>query len=413
MMVLVGAMPPLFHVGLLLILSYLGGQVARVFKAPKVMGYLVMGMLLSPSVLGVLHERQVKEEFVVITYLALFIIAFSIGGSLEISKLKRLGKHILWITFTQAFGAFFLTTTALSAYFLFFHCRGDPWGCFWTVSFPPALVIGAICAATAPAATLAIVHEYRAKGPLTTTLLGVVALDDGLTIFLFAFAMAMAQSFIHLEALTFQSFFLAPALSLLVSLCIGGLMGIGIRALCRHVRTREALLGVMLGSIFLTGGLAETLHAHALLTNMMMGFVVVNYVRHHDDLFMVVEGIEEPLFGMFFALAGAHLDLTRFQSAGMLALVITLGRFAGKLMGSRVGARMSGAPEAVRKYLGPALLPTAGVTVGLVLEAGGAFGRSRLSEIMVNGVLGSVILNECLTPFLVRYSLKKSGEASA
>jgi len=147
-----------------------------------------------------------------------------------------------------------------------------------------------------------------------------------------------------------------------------------------------------------------------LLGNMMFGFVVANFVEHHEDLFAVVEGVEEPIFGMFFTLAGAHLDLQVIQTAGWLALLITLGRFSGKLLGTYVGAQISGAPEPVKKYLGLALLPAAGVTVGLVMEAKGIFGVSSFSEVMVNGVLGSVIINELFTPFLVRFSLCKAGE---
>jgi len=170
------------------------------------------------------------------------------------------------------------------------------------------------------------------------------------------------------------------------------------------------MLGVIVGAIFLTGGLCNSLEASLLLSNMMLGFVVTNFVVHHEDLFEVVEGIEEPIFGMFFTLAGAHLDLGVMQTAGWLALLITFGRFSGKFLGSRLGAQLSHAPQVVKKYLGLALLPTAGVTVGLVLEAKEIFGPTQLSEMMVNAVLGSVIINEILTPFFVRFSLIKAGE---
>ncbi len=161
----------------------------------------------------------------------------------------------------------------------------------------------------------------------------------------------------------------------------------------------------------MTSGLALSLEASPLLANMMLGFVVANFVDHHEDLFMVVERIEEPIFGMFFTLAGAHLDLGLMQTAGWLALLITLTRFGGKLLGTRLGARISRAPQVVKKYLGLALLPAAGVTVGLVLEAKEILGPTYLSELMVNAVLGSVIINELLAPFFVRFSLIKAGEA--
>ena len=402
---------PLVYIGLLLVLSYAGGKVANYFKAPRVTGYLVIGMLLSPSLLGLFHESLIKEELTIITDIALSIIAFSIGGSLSLIKLKKLGKHIFWITFTQAFGAFISTTLMLSLFFYFIHSLGAIQSSFWTLYFPMAFVIGAISAATAPAAIMAIVHEYRAKGPFTTILLGVIALDDALTILFAAFAFSMAYVFVNQEAVALTSFLFSPVFSICLSLSIGGVLGMCLRKLIGFVLRKEAMLGVIVGTILLAGGLAISLKASHLLANMMLGFVVVNFVKHREDLFAVVESIEEPIFGMFFTLAGAHVDLKVMQTAGLIALVIVLGRFTGKLLGSRFGAQISRAPEAVKKYLGMALLPKAGVTVGLVLAAGEIFGDTYLSEIMVNAVLGSVIINELMAPFFVRFALRRAGEA--
>ena len=401
----------LVYIGLLLLLSYAGGKAANYFKAPRVTGYLVIGMLLSPSLLGLFHESLIKEELTIITDIALSIIAFSIGGSLSLIKLKKLGKHIFWITFTQAFGAFISTTLMLSLFFYFIHSLGAIQSSFWTLYFPMAFVIGAISAATAPAAIMAIVHEYRAKGPFTTILLGVIALDDALTILFAAFAFSMAYVFVNQEAVSLTSFLFSPVFSICLSLSIGGVLGMCLRKLIGFVMRKEAMLGVIVGTIFFAGGLAISLKASPLLANMMLGFVVVNFVKHHEDLFAVVESIEEPIFGMFFTLAGAHMDFKVMQTAGLIALIITLGRFSGKLLGSRLGSQISHAPREVKKYLGFALLPTAGVTLGLVLEAGAVFGDTYLSEIMVNAVLGSVIINELMTPFFVRYSLRRAGEA--
>ena len=401
---------PLVYIGLLLILSYAGGKIANYLKAPRVSGYLVLGMLLSPSVLGIYHERLVQEELALVTDMTLAIIAFSIGGSLALAKLKRLGNHIVWITLCQALGAFVLAVAILALFFALTIGSQDNSSSYWSSYFPMALVIGAICAATAPAAILAIVQEYRSQGPFTTILLGVVALDDALTILFYACASAVAFGLVTQQGVTWQNFLLFPGLSILSSLCIGGTVGVGIRRLIRFVSRREAMLGVMVGSIFLTSGLAISLKGSPLLANMMLGFVVINLVGHHEDLFAVVESIEEPLFGMFFTLAGAHLDFRVMKTAGWLALLITLGRFAGKLLGSRLGARISRAPKVVKQYFGLALLPTAGVTVGLALEAKAIFEPHRLSDVMVNAVLGSVVINELLTPFLVRFSLMKAGE---
>ena len=403
---------PLFFLGLLLLLSHVGGKVANYLKAPRVTGYLVVGVLLSPSVLGLFHEKLVKEDLTLVTDIALSIIAFSIGGALGWAKLKRLGKQILWITLAEASGAFLVVTAILSLAFFLLHGFTPLAPSFLTVYLPMALMIGALSSATAPAATLAIIHEYKAKGSLTAILLGVVALDDALAIFFFAFAGAIAHSLVNHEAITWLSVLVSPVLSILVSLAIGGTFGMSLRKLIRFVPRKNAMFGVMVGTIFLVGGLAISLKASSLLANMMLGFVVANFVEHHEDLFSVVESIEEPIFGMFFTLAGAHLDFRVIGAAGGLALLIILGRFVGKLLGCRLGARISQAPQVVQKYLGFAILPQAGVAVGLVLAAKEVFGPTYQAEVMVNAVLGAVIINELLTPFSVRFALFKAGEAT-
>ncbi len=399
---------PLFHIGLLLLCGYVGGKVANYVRAPRVSGYLVAGMLLSPSILGIFHEELVKDDLTIITDMALGIIAFSIGGTLELVRLQRLGKHIFWITLVQAIAAFFLATAVIATFFPMIH--GSEFS-FRGVYLPMAIVIGAISAATAPAATLAIIHEYKAKGPLTTILLGVVTLDDGLTILFYAFAVTLARSFITQDPLSWQSMVIVPSLHIAIALALGGAVGVCIRMLIRFIPRREALLGVMVGCIFLTSGLALSLKSSPLLANMVLGFMVVNFVRHGEDLFGVVESIEESIFMMFFTLAGAHLDLAVMQTAGWLAVLLTVGRFSGKLLGTCLGAHISHAPETVKRYLGLGLLPTAGVAIGLVLMAKDLFESPLISEVMVSAVLGSVIINELLSPLLVRYALVKSGEA--
>jgi Kef-type K+ transport system membrane component KefB len=399
---------PLLHIGLLLLCGYVGGKIANLMKAPRVSGYIVAGVLLSPSFVGVFHEELVKEDLVIITDMALGIIAFSIGGTLELTRLKRLGKQIFWITLIQAIAAFFLSTAVIVTFFPMIH--GSEFS-FRGVYLPMAIVIGAISAATAPAATLAIIHEYKAKGLLTTVLLGVVTLDDGLTILFYAFAITIARSLITQDPISWQSMVIIPSLHIVTALALGGVIGLCLRKLIRFIPRKEAMLGVMVGCIFLTSGLALSLKSSPLLANMVLGVMVVNFVRHGEDLFGVVESIEESIFMMFFTLAGAHLDLSVIQTAGWLALLIAGGRFSGKLIGTWLGANISHAPRAVKKYLGFGLLPKAGVTVGLVLIAKDLFGASEMAEIMVSAVLGSVIINELLSPFLVRYALVKSGEA--
>lgn len=366
-------------------------------------------MILSPSVLGIFHRHLVEDQLAIITDIALGIIAFSIGGSLDLLKVRKLGKLIFWITIFQGTGAFLLVTGAIvvSRSLLFGHSQFLP-----SHFLAMALVVGALSAATAPAATLSIIREYRAKGPMTTILLGVVTLDDALTILFFSFSIAVAGGLMAQSPLSAADILLGPTKEIVIALMAGGAMGVFLKLMAPVITRRSAMLGVVLGAIFLTGGLAATFHSSALLANMILGFFVVNFVRQSEDLFTVIDGVEESIFAMFFVLAGAHLDLGTMSTAGWLAGFIVIGRFSGKFFGARMGAWISGAPVTVRKYLGFGLLPKAGVTVGLVLMARELMGASELTDLMVNAVLASVIINELMSPLLVRYAIVKSGEAN-
>lgn len=403
---------PLVQIGLLLLFGYLGGRIANYFKFPRVSGYIVIGVLLSPSVSGLFHEELVRKDLAIITDIALGIIAYSIGGSLELKSLKKLYSSILWINFTQAFAVFFLVTALVSLVSPLFIGPGNSPDSFWQSYFPMALVIGAVSVATAPAAVLAIVHEYRAKGTLTTTLLGVVALDDATAIAFFTLAMSVAQSLIVLEAVSWQDIIVTPLLQISLSLLLGIIPGVILIKTARFLKKPEAMLGVLIGFIFLTSGMAISFEVSPLIANMVFGFMVVNYVEHSLDLFRVVENIEELIFSMFFTLAGAHINVQVLASGGLLACLIVFSRFTGKLLGVRIGGYISHAPQVVKRYLPLALLPKAGVTVGLILLAKDIFGASLLSIIMVNGVLASVIINELIAPPLMRYALFKAEETN-
>ena len=178
---------PLAALGMLFMCGYFGGRFANRLKLPRITGYIIIGILLSPSLTGILPRELVAERFSIITDIALAVIAYFVGGSLNISKIRLLGKNIFWINLTQALGAFFLTIlliAILSPYIVKLNTHAS----FLQIYLPLALILGAVAVATDPATVLAVVHEHKAKGPLTTTLLGVVALDDGMAIILYALA---------------------------------------------------------------------------------------------------------------------------------------------------------------------------------------------------------------------------------
>lgn len=392
--------------GIIVVAGFLGSLAAEKLKLPRITGYIVIGVLLSPSLLNIIDAETVGN-LDIITNIALGFIAYLIGGSLKMESLRGLGRSITWITFLQSLGAWLLVTLVLA---LLGHLI-IPSETFWQWYFPLAFIIGAIACATAPAATMAIISEYKAKGPFTTTLLAVVALDDAIAVIAFAIALGICQPLVGgVNAPSFYQMLGIPFLHIVESAAIGIVFGIALMYISRLVRTREFLLVVVFGVIMLCAGLTSYLGVSSILASMVVGFIIVNKVKR-EEMLLVVEEVEDVLFAMFFVLAGLHFDLSVLKVAGILALLIVLTRCMGKYFGARLGARISHAPDNVKKYLGFALLPKAGVTIGLVLLAALEF--PTFGTVMLNAVLASTIINELVAPPLTKYALFKAGEARA
>jgi len=395
-------------IGIMIIVGFFGGAIAKRFKFPRITGYIIIGILLSPSLLNIIPAAAIKN-LDIITDIALGIIAFLIGGSLRLEPLRKLERSIAWITPFQSLGAWLVVTLLLA--FLSPLILTIPNATFSQTYFPMAFILGAISCATAPAAIIAVINGYRAKGPLTTTLLAVVALDDAIAVIAFAIALGICQPLvIGAAGISLYQVLGVPFLHIAAAVAIGILSGFALINIAKLVRTRELLLVVVFGMIMLCIGVTNLLGISAILANMVAGFVVVNKAKE-NEVFLAVEGIEDVIFAMFFVLAGLHFDLGVIKAAGILALLIVLGRFSGKYLGVRVGATISHASGTVKKYLGLALLPKAGVTIGLALLAKSAF--PAFGAIMMNAVLASVIINELLAPPLVKYAIFKAGEAGS
>lgn len=403
-----GSAHPLLYLGILILSGYAGGKAAHALNLPRISGYILAGMLLSPSLTGVLSANVLEHDLALITDIALGIIAFSIGGALEFGKLRKLGHTIIVITIVQAFIVAFLV--GISVIFLFPHLPGAGIEQGSTL-VAVGILLGAICAATAPAAVLGVVHEYKAKGPMTTVLLGIVTLDDGITLVLFSMAAGIAGSLGGKGVSLVQAGLVEPGKEIMIALLVGSAAGLLLKLMVPVTKRRGALLGLILGTIFVTSGIALTLHVSSLLACMMLGLVLVNTMNRPEPWFEVVEKVEEPLFAMFFVLAGAHLNFGAMAAAGTLAAVILTTRTIGKLGGSYLGGVISAAPTIVKKYLPLGLLPQAGVSIGLVLVAQEYVSDLSAARIMVNAILASVVINELISPLLVKTALIRSGEA--
>lgn len=390
--------------GLVLLLGLSGGLISRRLGFPSITGYLVVGIVIGPAVTGAVPE-DILSSLEPITGIALAVIAYLIGSSLHTSSLRAMGRSISWITLMQAFGALFAVTVVLTLVLALVV----PGHTFIEFYLPLALLLGAASTTTAPAAVLAIIREYKSKGPLTSILLAVVALDDALAVILFSIAVAVSGVLVGTAAIVSpSSAVVSPVLHLLGAVGLGAFCAGLMLLLVRLVHSRELVLVLVLGAVVICYGVAETVGASGVIAGMTLGLIVGNR-RGTGQLVGSVEEVQAVLFTMFFVLAGMHFDPGALAAAGPLAVVLVVTRGIGKYMGARLGAVIGKAPAGVGANLGLALLPQAGVAIGLILSAASSF--PDLASVMVSATLASVIINEVITPPLAKKALVRAGEA--
>lgn len=393
----------ILSVGVLILSGFLGSRAIGIIKLPSVTGYLLVGLLLGPSVTNIVTSETVDELSKIFTPVILGVVAYMIGGNLPLSTLKGLKRNILIITIFEGGAAWLfalLLVTFVSPILL------PDLALDFKTSLTMGIVIGSISLATAPAVTMAIIEELKVRGPLPTTLLGVVALDDALAIIAFAISIGVGASILGSDVSTSPiQLVTKEILSIFISIVMGVALGYALVLVGRLTRNRQELLVLVLGTIIISSEISSIFNLFPLLTNMALGFTVVNISKQSEDNVGILSNIQEVMFSLFFSLAGAHLDLRVIESAGILALLIVLGRSGGKFVGAWVGATVSGAPQVVRKYLGFTLMPKAGVTVGLSLLVMETPELEPISTLVVTGVLASTLINELFTPPLSKFAL--------
>ena len=394
------------NVVLLFGLIVLGGAFgARLFQRlhiPQVVGCIVVGILLG-EVLGVItsHTIETLEPFMMF---ALGIIGFMIGAELRGEVFRKYGRQFFIILFSQGMGAFVLATIG-----------GSVVAWFITGSVPESiavgLVLGAIASATAPAATVNVLWEYKTKGALTTSVLAIVALDDALALLLYRGAATGAKALIG----TGQGSVLGTTLILLGeiagAIALGVLAGVLLYFLLKFVKADDKVLDFALASLLLVVGVSIIPGIDPILPAMTLGITVANLMpRQSKATFELVEKFAPPIYISFFVLAGAHMEFGKITSwMVVMILVYVLCRAAGKIAGSWFGGKWSQAPAVVRKYLGICLLPQAGVAIGLAILASQQFG-SELGHTIVIVVMTGTFLMEIFGPMLVKAGVKRAGE---
>jgi len=387
----------LLTVALAVLLGTVGARLFKRLKIPQVVAYILIGLALGGSGLGIIDEATI-DGLTPLSLLALGIIGFKIGGELRLSVFRQHGKKAFVILLAEGFGAFAVVTVLVGLV---------------TGNWALGLVLGAIASATAPAATVNVIWEYRALGVLTTMILAIVALDDGLALMLFGLASSIAKVIAGEGRFSLLRAVGRPLLEILGSFALGSVVAVAFKFIFRHVREKELLMAFALGGILLLVGAAQALHLDLILAAMVFGAVFTNIAgKGGEEVFDSVQRFAPPIYVLFFVLVGSHLRLGHLTwGLGLVALLYVLGRTAGKVAGVWLGARLTRAAPVVRKYLGFGLLAQAGVAIGLAILSSHTFAdHPEIATAVVAVVTTTTFLLEILGPPGVRFAISRAGE---
>lgn len=424
----------LLKVAIVLIVGFVGGQVARKLKLPNVSGYLLFGLLLGPS-LGLIipgYEGLItssdQNALRFISEIALAFIAFSIGSEFNIQSVKKMGKEVNVITLMEVTGAIMLV-------FLFMLVVPKPasfnndhgittYNPFTKPNIAFAMILASMSAATAPAATLMVVRQYRAYGPVTKKILPITAMDDIYGIVVFGFFISFAQILVPSgEQLPLWLMISKPFIEVFGSLIIGALIGYPLALLAKKFdRERDDIQVLAITAVLLSVGFISFLNSEkvlgqyqisfsALLSNIITGAMIANLTRRPIRTFNAVNDFTTPFYVMFFTLAGAGLDLAIIKQEWLIALISViymLGRGFGKYLGTYLGATMMKSEESVRKYLGLGLLPQGGVLIGLLVIVSQTM--KSMYPLISTIIMLSILVYETSGPIFAKIAISKAGE---
>ncbi len=367
-------------------------RLAKLVKLPNVTGYLVAGLLIGPYCFNLVNADAL-EGLNIITTMALGFIAFSIGAEFKLSSIKKIGTSIIVITLFQALLAVALVDAVL---------------CLCGFDMSEALVLGAIATATAPAATLMVVRQYRAKGQLTNTLLPVVAMDDAVGLIVFSISLSVVQAISAGGVPTVEAMVFKPLLEILLSLLVGAALGFICTLVMRFFHSKANRLCICIAAVFAGVAIADRFNLSDLLLCMSIGAMLANLRSDAEEVFETADAWTPPLFMLFFVISGAELDLAILPTVGLLGVAYILLRSIGKYSGAWLGATVVKAPDSVRKYLGITLLPQAGVAIGMAQIAVTALPEHGAQIQAV--VLCATLVYELVGPVATKLALIKAGE---
>lgn len=407
-------MTTLLSVSIAILAGLLMTRLAKPLKLPDVTAYLVAGVLIGPYCLGALHieglgfiHADAVAALSLISDVALGFIAFSIGNEFRLEELKQTGKQAVVVGVVQAVAATILVDLALFAVHMMMPDK---------LTLAQVLTLGAIATATAPAATLMVVRQYKAKGPLTNLLLPVVALDDAVGLVVFAISFGIARTLVSGTS-DIVAVLCNPLIEIAGSLALGALMGWILTQLEKLFNSNTNRLNMTIAFVFLTVSLSMmefqvgrvTISFSSLLVCMMMGTVFCNLCPLSHDIMEKSDRWTSPLLAVFFVISGADLELSVFTDIAIVGIgvVYIIARSLGKYLGAYASTKWTHCPPQVCKYLGITLLPQAGVALGMCITARQL---GEQGDLIRNIILFSVLVYELVGPMLTKQALMKAGD---
>jgi Kef-type K+ transport system membrane component KefB len=391
----------LVSIGFLLTIAFLGSKIFQRFGIPQVVGYIFLGTLLGSSFLNII-PLELASDLEFISLMALGLIGFDIGSHLKLDELRRLGKSLTFILLFEAVGTWALVSVGV--YLI-------------TRSLHTALIFGALASATAPAATVDVLAEYDAKGPLTTSLLAVVGLDDALALFLYSITAVIAENVFTGSA--YPSIFemiSLPVIEIGGSLILGIVIGLILnQVLCKMQKLHDSM-AIAIGFVLLAVGLSEAMSFSLILTTMIMGMVVINQTpRLGKDIRYIIEQVGPVIYVLFFALVGVRFQIRLLPTMGLLGLAYVGLRSLGKFSGAWIGSWIGGAEPAVRDNLGLGLLSQAGVAIGLALASANRFSGfgeegKAFGILIINIITSTTFVVQIIGPIFVKVAIRRAGE---
>ena len=393
----------LFLIGLTIILGTLGARLFQKLNIPQVVGFIAMGVLIGESGFNILsHDFLTAMQN--LNFISLGVIGFSIGGELRLDIFRAHGKQFLILLLSEGLGAFFLVSIGTgTAVYLFTYNAA--------LSIAIGCLLGAISSATAPAATVDVLWEYKSKGLVTTTILALVALDDGLALILFGMASSMAKVVMGTGSFSLIEVFKEPLYEFTLAFLIGGISGFMLDRFIRALKDPEKTLDFSFGSILLVCGISMLLKANLILAAMVLGATLSNLApRRSKEAFNVVSRFSPPIYALFFIFVGARMQLGALTTMGwVLAIIFFIGRSGGKILGIAFGGWLARSPEKIRRWLGLGLFSQAGVAIGLTILAVQNFDPA-IGNLILMVVTTTTFIVQLIGPPCVKICITKSGE---